>query len=192
MVPPVVVYQSAVRDGDRVFTSGQLPMKDGQLMTPGKLGGAVSEEEGYAAARQRALNTLAAIKKQVGALSAIKRVVKVIVFMASEPGFTAQPKIANGASEFPWRSVRRRRVVHHVLGCHIEMTATPGVDYPVLTTYQPDEPPLQLPLSILRDVRAALDEIGEEPQRRAFGSFILCPWTSERAQMQKRFWCHCG
>ena len=152
----------------------------------------MSEEEGYAAARQCALNALAAIKKQVGALSAIKRVVKVIVFMASEPGFTAQPKIANGASEFPWRSVRRRRVVHHVLGCNIEMTATPGVDYPVLTTCQPDEPQLQLPLSILRDVRAALDEIGEEPQRRAFGSFILCPWTSERAQMQKRVWCHCG
>lgn len=51
---------------------------------------------------------------------------------------------------------------------------------------------LQLPLSILRDVRAALDEIGEEPQRRAFGSFILCPWTSERAEMQKTVWCHCG
>jgi enamine deaminase RidA (YjgF/YER057c/UK114 family) len=51
VVPLVVVYQSAVRDGDRVFTSGQLPMKDGQLMTPGKLGGAVSEKEGYAAAR---------------------------------------------------------------------------------------------------------------------------------------------
>ena len=100
MVPPVVVYQSAVRDGDRVFTSGQLPLKDGQLMTPGKLGGAVSEEAGYAAARQCRLNALAAIKKQVGALSAIKRVVKVIVFMASEPGFTAQPKIANGAFEF--------------------------------------------------------------------------------------------
>jgi enamine deaminase RidA (YjgF/YER057c/UK114 family) len=94
VVPPVAVYQSAVRDGDRVFTSGQLPM------TPGKLGGAVSEEEGYAAARQCALNALAAIKKQVGALSAIKRVVKVIVFMASEPGFTAKPKIANGAFEF--------------------------------------------------------------------------------------------
>ena len=61
MVPPVVVYQSAVRDGDRVFTSGQLPMKDGQLMTPGKLGGAVSEEAGYAAARQCRLNALAAI-----------------------------------------------------------------------------------------------------------------------------------
>ncbi len=55
------------------------------------------------------------------------------------------------------------------------MTPTPGVDYPVLTTYQPDEPPIRLPLSILRDVRAALDEICEEPQRRALGSFILCP-----------------
>ncbi|MGS0686042.1 hypothetical protein ACVBEQ_12990 [Nakamurella sp. GG22] len=63
--------------------------------------------------------------------------------------------------------------MHHVLGCHIELTATPGVDYPGLTTYQPDEPPLQLPLSILRDVRAALDEIGEESQRRAF--WILHP-----------------
>ena len=55
-----MVYQSAVRDGDRVFTSGQLPMKDGQLMTPGKLGGGVSEEAGYAAARQGRLNALAA------------------------------------------------------------------------------------------------------------------------------------
>lgn len=66
MVPPVVVYQSAVRDGDRVFTSGQLPMKDGQLMTPGKLGGAVSEEEEYAAARQCALNALAATTQAHG------------------------------------------------------------------------------------------------------------------------------
>jgi hypothetical protein len=64
VVPPVVVYQSAVRDGDRVFTSGQLPRKDGQLMTPGKLGGAVSEEEGYAAEWQGALNALAATRNR--------------------------------------------------------------------------------------------------------------------------------
>ena len=76
------------------------PPDSAQPMTPGKLGGAVSEEEGYAAARQCALNALAAIKTQVGALSAVKRVVKVVVFVASEPGFSAQPKIANGASEF--------------------------------------------------------------------------------------------
>jgi enamine deaminase RidA (YjgF/YER057c/UK114 family) len=100
VVPPVAVYQPAVRDGDRVFTSGQLPMKDGALMTPGKVGGAVSEEEGYAAARQCALNALAAIKTQVGELSAIKRIVKVVVFVASTPDFTGQPKVANGASEF--------------------------------------------------------------------------------------------
>jgi enamine deaminase RidA (YjgF/YER057c/UK114 family) len=100
VVPPVAAYVPAVRDGDRVFTAGQLPMKDGQLMTPGKVGGNVSEEEGYAAARQCALNALAAIKTQVGELSAIKRVVKVVVFVASTPDFTGQPKVANGASEF--------------------------------------------------------------------------------------------
>ncbi len=60
----------------------------------------MSEEEGYAAARQCALNALAAIKTQVGELSDIKRIVKVVVFVASTPDFTGQPKIANGASEF--------------------------------------------------------------------------------------------
>ena len=100
MVPPVVVYQSAVRDGDRVFTSGQVPMKDGQLMTPGKLGGAVSGEEGYAAARQCALNAVAASRSRSVRSRPSSASSRVIVFMASEPGFTAQPKIANGASEF--------------------------------------------------------------------------------------------
>ncbi len=52
-----------------------------------------------------------------------------------------------------------------MLGGNVEMTATPGADYPVQTTYQPDEPPLQLPLSILRDVRVALDEIGAATAR---------------------------
>ena len=100
MVPPVVVYQSAVRDGDRVFTSGQLPMKDGQLMTPGKLGGAVSEEEGYAAARQCALNALAAIKKQVGALSAIKRV--------------ANSRVRRVGQRSPYADRCRARAVRHL------------------------------------------------------------------------------
>ena len=100
VVPPIAAYQPAIRNGDLVYTSGQLPMKDGQLMTPGKLGAGVSEDDGYAAARQCALNALAAIRTQVGELSAIKRIVKVVVFVASTPDFTAQPKIANGASEF--------------------------------------------------------------------------------------------
>jgi hypothetical protein len=188
VVPPVVVYQSAVRDGDRVFTSGQLPMKDGQLMTPGKLGGAVSEEAGHVAARQCGLNALAARSVRSRPSSASSK--SCLHGLGTRLHRTAEDR--QRGLRVPWRSVRRGRVVHHVLGCHIEMTAMPGVDYPVLTTYQPDELPLQLPLRILRDVRAAVDEIGEEPQRSAFGSFILCPWTSERAQMQKTVWCHCG
>ena len=126
MVPPVVVYQSAVRYGDRVFTSGQLPMKDGQLMTPGKLGGAVSEEAGFAAARQCRLNALAAIKEQVGALWAINPVVKVIRLHGLGTRLQPTAEDRQRGLRVPWRSVRRCRVVHHVLGCHIEMTATPG------------------------------------------------------------------
>ncbi|MFJ3225055.1 MBL fold metallo-hydrolase [Streptomyces sp. NPDC086783] len=66
------------------------------------------------------------------------------------------------------------RPVSHVLGCHIEMTRRPGEDYPVRTTYQPDEPPLQLPPERLRDIRAAIDEIGDRPGRHAFTDFVVC------------------
>ncbi|WP_067478765.1 MBL fold metallo-hydrolase [Actinomadura hibisca] len=68
-----------------------------------------------------------------------------------------------------------RRPVTHVLGCHIEMTNRPGVDYPIRTTYQPDEPPLQLTTGHLREIRAALKEIGDQPARRAHPLFILWP-----------------
>jgi hydroxyacylglutathione hydrolase len=67
------------------------------------------------------------------------------------------------------------RPVTHVLGCHIEMTTEPGVDYPVRTTYQPDEPPLQLTVAHLGEIRRALDEIGAEPARRALRDFIIWP-----------------
>ncbi|MGW7265017.1 MBL fold metallo-hydrolase [Streptomyces sp. NPDC054842] len=66
------------------------------------------------------------------------------------------------------------RPVSHVLGCHIEMTRRPGEDYPVRTTYQPDEPPLQLPPERLRDIRAAIDEVGDRRGRHAFTDFVLC------------------
>lgn len=99
VVPPLAAYQPAVRNGDLVFTAGQLPARDGQMIATGKLGGEVSEEDGYACARQCALNALAAIKAEIGDLSAITRIVKVVVFVASTPDFTGQPKIANGASE---------------------------------------------------------------------------------------------
>lgn len=96
---PVAVYVPAVRSGNHVFTSGQLPMRGGELMLTGKVGGEVSVNEAYECAQQCALNAIAAVKAQVGGLSAVKRIVKVVVFVASTPDFTGQPLVANGASE---------------------------------------------------------------------------------------------
>jgi enamine deaminase RidA (YjgF/YER057c/UK114 family) len=96
---PVAVYLPAVRSGNHVFTSGQLPMRDGQLMLTGKVGGEVSQEEAVECARQCALNAIAAVRAEVGELSAVKRVVKVVAFVASAPDFTGQPQVANGVSE---------------------------------------------------------------------------------------------
>jgi enamine deaminase RidA (YjgF/YER057c/UK114 family) len=99
VVPPVAAYQPAVRSGQLVYTAGQLPMRDGSLMSTGKVGAEVDETQANQAAQQCALNALAAVKSVVGDLSAVKRIVKVVVFVASAPDFTAQPKVANGASE---------------------------------------------------------------------------------------------
>jgi enamine deaminase RidA (YjgF/YER057c/UK114 family) len=96
---PVAAYIPAVRSGAYVHTSGQLPMREGQLMLTGKVGGEVSQEEAVECARQCALNAIAAVRAEVGDLSAVKRVVKVVVFVASTPDFTAQPQVANGVSE---------------------------------------------------------------------------------------------
>jgi enamine deaminase RidA (YjgF/YER057c/UK114 family) len=96
---PVASYIPAVRSGHHVFTSGQLPMREGRLMATGKVGGAVSAEEAVECARQCALNALAAVRAEIGELSAVKRIVKVVAYVASTPDFTGQPGIANGASE---------------------------------------------------------------------------------------------
>ncbi len=96
---PVASYIPAVRSGNHVFTSGQLPMRQGQLITTGKVGGEVTAEEAVECARVCALNALAAVRAELGELSAIKRIVKVVVFVASTPDFTGQPGVANGASE---------------------------------------------------------------------------------------------
>jgi enamine deaminase RidA (YjgF/YER057c/UK114 family) len=96
---PVAAYIPAVRSGGHVFTSGQLPMREGQLMRSGKVGGEVTQEEAVECARQCALNALAAVRAEVGELSSITRVVKVVVFVASTPDFTGQPLVANGVSE---------------------------------------------------------------------------------------------
>jgi enamine deaminase RidA (YjgF/YER057c/UK114 family) len=96
---PVAAYVPAVRSGHHVFTSGQLPMREGQLITTGKVGGEVSAEEATACARQCALNAIAAVKSMVGDLDRVAQVVKVVAFVASTPDFTGQPQVANGASE---------------------------------------------------------------------------------------------
>jgi enamine deaminase RidA (YjgF/YER057c/UK114 family) len=96
---PVAAYVPAVRSGNHVFTSGQLPMREGQLITTGKVGGEVTAEEAVECARQCALNAIAAVRAEVGELSNVKRIVKVVAFVASTPDFTGQPGIANGASE---------------------------------------------------------------------------------------------
>lgn len=99
VVAPVAAYVPAVRTGSYVYTSGQLPMRDGTLLRTGKVGGEVTLEDAVECARQCALNALAAVRSQVGDLSAVRRIVKVVGFVASSPEFTAQPKVVNGASE---------------------------------------------------------------------------------------------
>jgi enamine deaminase RidA (YjgF/YER057c/UK114 family) len=98
VVPPVAAYTPAVRSGRFVFTSGQLPMVDGALPAAGKVGAEVSPEVAHDLARTCALNALAAIDALVG-LDAVVRVVKVVGFVASDPQFSGQPAVVNGASE---------------------------------------------------------------------------------------------
>jgi enamine deaminase RidA (YjgF/YER057c/UK114 family) len=96
---PDVAYVPAVRTGNHIYTSGQLPMKSGELMHTGKVGSEVSVEDATACAQQCALNGLAAVRSVIGDLSRVVRVVKLVVFVASTPDFTGQPGVANGASE---------------------------------------------------------------------------------------------
>ncbi|WP_129666853.1 RidA family protein [Phytoactinopolyspora endophytica] len=96
---PVAVYVPAMRTGSYVYTSGQLPLKDGDLIRTGKVGADVSPEEAYECAQQCTLNALAALRAEIGDLSAVARIVKVTGFIASAPSFTSQPQVLNGASE---------------------------------------------------------------------------------------------
>jgi enamine deaminase RidA (YjgF/YER057c/UK114 family) len=96
---PVAAYVPAVRTGSYVYTSGQLPMVAGQLAATGKVGAEVTPEAAKDLARICALNALAAVRAEVGDLSAVTRVVKVVGFVASTPEFTGQPGVVNGASE---------------------------------------------------------------------------------------------
>jgi enamine deaminase RidA (YjgF/YER057c/UK114 family) len=88
-----------VISGNLVFTAGQIPLVDGVLMATGKVGNEISPEFAKEIAQRCALNALAAIKSVLGDLSRVKRVVKVVGFVASTPEFTGQPGVLNGASE---------------------------------------------------------------------------------------------
>lgn len=94
---PLAAYVPARRSGSFVFTSGQLPTVDGALPRTGKVGGAVTPEEAAELARTCALNALAAVDALVG-LDSVVGVVKLVGFVASEPEFTGQPAVINGAS----------------------------------------------------------------------------------------------
>jgi enamine deaminase RidA (YjgF/YER057c/UK114 family) len=99
VVPPVAAYVPAVRTGNYVYTSGQLPMVAGVMPATGKVGGAVTPEQGKELAQACALNAIAAVKALIGDLDKVVRVVKVVGFVASVPEFTGQPQVVNGASE---------------------------------------------------------------------------------------------
>ena len=124
---PVAAYIPAVRSGAHVYTSGQLPMRSGELITTGKVGGEVTADEAVECARQCALNALAAIRVEVP-LDEVHRVVKVVVFVASTPDFTGQPGVANGVSE----------LVGHVFG-DAGRHARSAVGVPVLPLNAPVE-----------------------------------------------------
>ena len=98
---PVAAYVPAVRTGRYVYTSGQLPFVDGALPATGKVGdgeGLVPADDAAHLARVCALNALAAVQSLVGDLDQVARVVKVVGFVASDPSFTGQPGVINGAS----------------------------------------------------------------------------------------------
>ncbi len=98
VVKPLAAYVPAVRAGNLVYTAGQLPMVTGELTVTGKVGSDVTPEVGKTLARVCALNALAAVDSLVG-IDAVARVVKVVGFVASAPGFNGQPGVVNGASD---------------------------------------------------------------------------------------------
>lgn len=96
---PVAAYVPAVRSGNLVFTAGQVPRRGGEMMNPGKVGGEVSRDEARLSAQRAALQAISAVNSVITDLDSVSRIVKVTVFVNSQPGFTGQPYVADGASE---------------------------------------------------------------------------------------------
>ncbi len=99
VAPPVAAYVPTARSGELVWVSGQLPVVDGSLLEKGKVGAEIDPEQAARLARRCALNAIGALKAEVGDLDRIQRIVKVVGFVASAPGFHGQPGVVNGASE---------------------------------------------------------------------------------------------
>ncbi|PZR62095.1 MAG: LysR family transcriptional regulator, partial [Chloroflexi bacterium] len=97
---PVASYVPAVRTGNLIFTSGQIPMEGGQLLCKGQVDQEIGEEDARAAARLAALNCLSVIKSVIGNLDRIVRVIKLTGFVNSTPGYVGQSGVVNGASDF--------------------------------------------------------------------------------------------
>lgn len=99
VVAPVASYVPAVQTGNLVYTAGQLPVVRGELVATGLVGSSVDEDTAKACARACALNALAAVVSVIGDIDRIRRIVKVVGFVASEPGYSGQPIVVNGASD---------------------------------------------------------------------------------------------
>jgi len=96
---PVASYVPAVRTGDLIFLAGQGPLAGGKPTVTGKVGAELTEEQGYQAARATILVSLAVLRAEIGSLDRVRRIVKVVGWVNSAPGFTRQPWVINGASD---------------------------------------------------------------------------------------------
>lgn len=96
---PIAAYVPGVQAGNLLFTSGQLPLQDGDVKYQGRVGVELTVEQGYDAARLCTLNALAVIKAMAGSLDRVKRVCKVVVFVHCDAAFDRQPEVGNGASD---------------------------------------------------------------------------------------------
>ena len=96
---PVAAYQPLIRAGNLIFTSGQLPFRNGEISYAGKLGAELSNEDGYQAARQAALNAIAHIKSATGDLDKVKTIIRIEGYVHCAEGFRDHPQVLNGASD---------------------------------------------------------------------------------------------
>jgi enamine deaminase RidA (YjgF/YER057c/UK114 family) len=97
---PLAAYVPAVRAGELIYSSGQLPTVEGHLIATGKVGEELTAEQAAECARVAAVNALAAVAAEAGDVDRVAQVIKTVVFVASAPHFTGQPQVANGASRF--------------------------------------------------------------------------------------------